>query len=412
MGRILHSTNACIIIVNHIGNEMSKKIIAEVIKSKSKISIIINESTTISQKSALIVYIWCCVKGSGMNSPINLFLDLVELESVKATGQLVALLECLHSYGMKDEYLKNYLVSVAFWHCANHRLELSVGDTIREILSINRFKSFLDKLYVMYHATPKNRRELRSCAELLNIQLLKIGRILNARWVSSRFRSVFAVWENYEALVKHFEEAVVGPTWDKNEKSTYAGLMCDALQKLSELSLDLQKRNINLYKANKKIKALVQWARILDQNHWPDNINNQVTFGETEIRNLSLRLPLNEREIIRGFLEYLAEKTYPENLVHLVQALDTIPISSSECERGFSQTNLIITPTRASLMTKTVSTLLFIELVGPPLTSFDPSKYIDSWLLSGRHSAVDTKSKERRREDMSNENLQKLWDLL
>ncbi|XP_065662819.1 uncharacterized protein LOC136085442 [Hydra vulgaris] len=159
MGRILHSTNACINIVNHIGNEMRINIIAEVIKSKSKILIIIDESTTINQKSTLIVYIRCCVKGSGMNSPINLFLDLVELESVTAKGLFVALIECLHSYGMKDEYLENYLFSVAcdgaavmlgcksgvfklitnkfpfviVWHCANHRLELSVGDTIRDI---------------------------------------------------------------------------------------------------------------------------------------------------------------------------------------------------------------------------------------------------------------------------------------
>ncbi|XP_065650416.1 E3 SUMO-protein ligase KIAA1586-like [Hydra vulgaris] len=256
LGRIPHSTNACINIVNHIGNEMRKKIIAEVIKSKSKILIIIDESTTICQKSTLIVYIRCCVKGSGMNSPINLFLDLVEPESVTAKGLFVALLEFLHSYGMEDEYLKNYLVSVAcdgtavmlgcksgvfklitekfpfviVWHCANHRLELSVGDTIRVISSINRFKSFLDKLYVVYHASPKNSRELRSCAELLNIQLLKIGRILNTRWVSSSFRSVFAVWENYEALVKHFEEAMVDPTRDKNEKSTCAGLKKKLLQ--------------------------------------------------------------------------------------------------------------------------------------------------------------------------------------
>ena len=36
------------------------------------------------------------------------------------------------------------------------------------------------------------------------------------------------------------------------------GLMCDALQELSELSLDLQDRNMDLYNANKKIKMLVQ----------------------------------------------------------------------------------------------------------------------------------------------------------
>ncbi|XP_065675613.1 E3 SUMO-protein ligase KIAA1586-like [Hydra vulgaris] len=310
MGRILHSTNACINIVNHIGNEMRKKIIAKVIKSK------------------------------------------MELESVTAKGVFVALLECLHSYGMKDEYLKNYLVSVA---CDGAAVMLGCKSGVFKLIT----EKFL--FVIVWHCA--NHR--------LELSLLKIGRISNTRWVSSSFRSVFAVWENYEALVKHFEEAMVDPTRDKNKKSTYAGLkkkitsteflmdlglMCDALQELSELSLDLQERNIDLYKANQKIKALVQhrkfhgvllhnknsknnsainpnafyiklkesiekrlladkdlelaqWARILDQNHWPDNINNQVTFRETEIINLSLRLQLNEREMIRGFREYLAGKT-------------------------------------------------------------------------------------------------------
>jgi hypothetical protein len=36
------------------------------------------------------------------------------------------------------------------------------------------------------------------------------------------------------------------------------GLMCDTRQKLSELSLELQKCNINLYSANNKIKRLAQ----------------------------------------------------------------------------------------------------------------------------------------------------------
>ncbi|KAI5153274.1 hypothetical protein ENBRE01_3158 [Enteropsectra breve] len=36
------------------------------------------------------------------------------------------------------------------------------------------------------------------------------------------------------------------------------GLMCDSLQELPEISLELQKREINLYKAYHKIKTLVQ----------------------------------------------------------------------------------------------------------------------------------------------------------
>jgi len=73
--------------------------------------------------------------------------------------------------------------------------------------------------------------------------------------------------------VKHFEEAKHDPTRDKKDQCTYEGLqrkitstefvldlrlMCDALQELSELSLDLQERDMNLYRADQKIKALVQ----------------------------------------------------------------------------------------------------------------------------------------------------------
>ena len=106
---------------------------------------------------------------------------------------------------------------------------------------------------------------------------------------------------------------------------------------------------------------------------------------------MSIRLQLKEKEMIRGFREYILEKTYPEKLL---QTLNTIHISASECERRFSQMNLIATPTRALLKAKTISALLFIKIVGPPLILFDPSKYVEIWLLRGRHSAIDTNSKE------------------
>jgi len=48
-----------------------------------------------------------------MNSAVNLFLDLIELPTVTATGILDSLLNCLLSYGMTEEYLKTKLVCVA-----------------------------------------------------------------------------------------------------------------------------------------------------------------------------------------------------------------------------------------------------------------------------------------------------------
>ena len=43
MGRILHSTNACINIVNHTCEEIRKTVIKEIVQSNSKISLIIDE---------------------------------------------------------------------------------------------------------------------------------------------------------------------------------------------------------------------------------------------------------------------------------------------------------------------------------------------------------------------------------
>jgi hypothetical protein len=104
---------------------------------------------------------------------------------------------------MTEEYLNDYLVSVAaemfgsrggvkkllkekfpsiiVWHCANHTLELAVHDAVKTVSGINRFKSFIDKLYVLYHASPKNSRELEACANSLEMKLLKFGQILSTR---------------------------------------------------------------------------------------------------------------------------------------------------------------------------------------------------------------------------------------
>jgi hypothetical protein len=114
--------------------------------------------------------------------------------------------------------LEDEFPSVIFWHCANHRLELSVADNVNAAAGINRFRAVMGRPYVIYHASPKNSRKLHDCAKLLEIQLLKIVRILITRWVASSFRSVSAVWEHFEALVRHFKEAENDPTRDKNDR--------------------------------------------------------------------------------------------------------------------------------------------------------------------------------------------------
>jgi hypothetical protein len=74
--------------------------------------------------------------------------------------------------------------------------------------------------------------------------------------------------------------------------------------------------------------------------------------------------------------------------------------------------NFIISPTRALLMVKVISSLLFLKIVGPPLTHLNHTKYVDLWLFKECHSTIDTNSKERNGDIVWNKNLIKIRNLL
>jgi len=54
--------------------------------------------------------------------------------------------------------------------------------------------------------------------------------------------------------------------------------------------------------------------------------------------------------------------------------------------------NLLLTSARNSLYITTLSSLLFLKMVGPPLQHFQPLKYVKSWLAKGHHVATDINS--------------------
>ena len=111
---------------------------------------------------------------------------------------------------------------------------------------------------------------MKEIAENLDAQLLKIGKVLNTRWVASSYRTVLAVWNNYEPLYWHFKAKIT----EKGKQSVmYEGLnkriqspeflldlalMYDVLFKLSELSESLQNRSMNTVKADRCVKRAMR----------------------------------------------------------------------------------------------------------------------------------------------------------
>ena len=68
---------------------------------------------------------------------------------------------------------------------------------------MNHFKIFMQKLYTLYSASPKNRRCLESAAAEVGVALLKIGRVLDVRWVASSLRTASSLGE-LSGLVQPF----------------------------------------------------------------------------------------------------------------------------------------------------------------------------------------------------------------
>ncbi|GBN82821.1 hypothetical protein AVEN_204197-1 [Araneus ventricosus] len=100
---------------------------------------------------------------------------------------------------------------------------------------------------------------------------------------------------------------------------------------------------------------------------------------------------LNVNETKNSYRDYLENSSVvPKELIPLMNCSSLIPCSSSECERGFSQMNIMVTPTRLS--TSNISSLMFINLNGPNIRKWKPELYVRTWLRKHR-SADDTRTK-------------------
>ena len=115
-------------------------------------------------------------------------------------------------------------------------------------------------------------------------------------------------------------------------------------------------------------------------------------YGEAEIKLLCFWLGLPEISIVNAFTDYYEDLGLhiPTDLKPLLNCIDVIPCSSSKCERGFSQMNIILDERRSKLTIKHVSSLMFIKLNGPPLAVWNPIDYSKSWLRY-HSSAVDNR---------------------
>ena len=67
------------------------------------------------------------------------------------------------------------------------------------------------------------------------------------------------------------------------------------------------------------------------------------------------------------------------NLLSLMDLVLTLPVSTAECERGFSWLKRTKTDWRSSLHTKSLNNLMCVALESPSIAEFDPTHPVELW---------------------------------
>ena len=144
-----------------------------------------------------------------------------------------------------------------------------------------------------------------------------------------------------------------------------------------------------------EFEDLLDQVGLLDCAKWPSAVKVPWYQGEKKLVKLANRFDLCWNEVRGDFREYLRSRgnSVPKPMQKLRQIVNTIPVTSADCERGFSSMNNLITPSRNRLTLVHASNLMFVKLVGPPLDKFHPMKYVKPWLRENHRSATDTRTR-------------------
>ena len=126
-------------------------------------------------------------------------------------------------------------------------------------------------------------------------------------------------------------------------------------------------------------------------------------FGESQVKLLCVRFGIPFSAVKNAYRDWKDSKgvVVNEQLRQLTNTIDTIPVSTAACERGFSKMNVVCSPLRSRLTLKNMSSLMFISLSGPPLQLWDPSRYVKSWLLANRREATCTQGPSAKKDGKS-----------
>ncbi|XP_062582895.1 zinc finger protein 862-like [Saccostrea cucullata] len=141
-------------------------------------------------------------------------------------------------------------------HCLAHRLELGIKDAVKHTMSksYDRAMTMLIGLYYFYSKSPKQKKELKSMFEVLDMTCSIPTRVDGTRWVPHTVKAINIFRRSYAAITSQLDNAS-----HKNPKAeglaklahdanvvAYLLMLKDILAPVTKLSLYLQREDTTL----------------------------------------------------------------------------------------------------------------------------------------------------------------------
>lgn len=159
---------------------------------------------------------------------------------------------------------------------------------------------------------------------------------------------------------------------------------------------------------------VLQLARVFDCRDWPRDRQDLARYGNDQVDQLTqhfdrvlARMQCNTAQIPNEWMQAKAHlgrrivnnpRVMPTifelfqfgdrvgNLLHVLEIILALPISTATCERGFSAVKRIKSDWRASLTTETMNHLLCVSIEGPTLEAYDAERAVQLWWTRGQRA--------------------------
>jgi len=381
MGSLLYSAVTCQDIVKHISSEMKEALISYIRTSGTKFSIMIDESTSISAKCCLIIYIRLVFE----DEVTNYFLDFVEVEEKDGRSIAQCIIQTLADSGLSVDLLKKSLIGFASdgasamrgiysgaatclqelvgmefctFHCMAHRLELAVNSVVKSITTVSHFRMLCDEFHNIYAHSTKRLVQLQAAAKELSLQIFKIGRVFDVRWLMSSYSAVHAIWRDLAPLQSHMAFLSKDHATAAKDRAKFfglhrklqtwkvvaeLGLLRDALHELSRFSLHLQHRDTTVMTVGDHLEVLLRALTAMkevcgstlkvvmdalpesDRSDESESLLLTITGTQAVVKNPSKKEVTDfdsfRKQFLQGLIDNIKER-FPDRLLKTVQVLD------------------------------------------------------------------------------------------